>query len=344
MKVIHLHFGKDGGAERFFVHLLGGLAARDVRQTAFIRPKRGWRGSIDPRVQIVEGTFQRISISRFFLAAKLRRLMREDPPDVLMAWMPRASRFMPRWDGGLRIARLGDYPPRLDYFHEIDVLVCNTPGIAEHVVKIGWKRPVEVISNFTSTRVSPPIERERLNTPAQAFVVVGVGRFVRRKGFHTLIESLTRSPGTILWLVGDGEERENLGQLAASLGVQDRVRWAGWQADPLPYIAAADVFSMPSLHEPLGNVLLEAWAAGKPVVSSLSEGPRWMMRDGVDGLLHDIGDAAGLAAAIERLRQDAGLRQTVAAGGQATLEARFSEKGVTDAYLRLFSTPRPRTP
>jgi glycosyltransferase involved in cell wall biosynthesis len=342
MKIIHLHFGKDGGAERFFVHLLGAFASRDVQQTAFIRPRRGWRGSIDPRVRIVEGTFRRISISRFFLAAKLRRLMRDDPPDVLMAWMPRASRFMPQWNGGVRVARLGDYPPRLDYFEQIDVLICNTPGIAEHVVKIGWKRPVHVISNFTATRIGTPVDRARVNTPADAFVVVGVGRFVHRKGFHTLIEALKSSPGTILWLVGDGEERENLQKLAVSLGVQDRIRWLGWQADPLPYIAAGDVFSMPSLHEPLGNVILEAWAAGKPVVSSLSEGPRWMMQDGVDGLLHTIGDAAGLAAAIERLRHDAALRQVIGAGGRATLAARFSEEGVSNSYLQLFNNLRPK--
>jgi glycosyltransferase involved in cell wall biosynthesis len=203
---------------------------------------------------------------------------------------------------------------------------------------------VHVISNFTATRIGTPVDRARVNTPADAFVVVGVGRFVHRKGFHTLIEALKSSPGTILWMVGDGEERENLKNLAGSFGVQDRIRWLGWQADPLPYIAAADVFSMPSLHEPLGNVILEAWAAGKPVVSSLSEGPRWMMQDGVDGLLHAIGDAAGLAAAIERLRHDAALRQVIGAGGRATLAARFSEDGVSNSYLQLFNNLRPKTP
>ncbi len=344
MKVIHLHFGKDGGAERFFVHLLGALAARNVRQTAFIRPGRRWRPSIDPRVQIVEGTFQRISISRFFLAAKLRRLMRQDPPDVLMAWMPRASRFMPRWSGGLRVARLGDYPPRLDYFREIDTLVCNTPGIAQHVVKLGWTRPVHVISNFTPTRIAPPIDRHLLNTPPNAFVVVAVGRFVRRKGFHTLIDALPHCPDTILWIVGDGEERENLQAQAATLGVLDRIRWTGWQNDALPYIAAADAFAMPSLHEPLGNVILEAWAAGKPVVSSLSEGPSWMMRDGVDGLLHPIGDTPALAAALQRLRLDPQLRTSLATGGRATLDARFSEESIASAYLRLFQGHPPESP
>lgn len=338
MKVMHFHFGKDGGAERFFVHLLNAFAEREVEQTALIRPNRNWRKNIDARVQIHEGTFQRISLTRFFLAHKIQRLMQQNPPDALMAWMPRASRFMPDWPHCIKVARLGDYPPRLDYFERIDVLVCNTPGIAERVLELGWKRRVEVISNFTTVKTSPPVSRKSLDTPEDAFVILGVGRFVHRKGFHTLIEALAKTKDTILWMVGDGEERTNLQQLAKTLCVADRIRWAGWQADAFPFLASCDAFCMPSLHEPLGNVILEAWGVGKPVISSLSEGPTWMMKDGVDGLLYKIGDADALAVCLERVRNDATLRSTIAEGGKATLAAKFSKQGVTDAYLKLFAS------
>jgi glycosyltransferase involved in cell wall biosynthesis len=140
-----------------------------------------------------------------------------------------------------------------------------------------------------------------------------------------------------LWLVGDGEEREALQRQVEERGIAGRVRFAGWQADPAPYLAAADVFVMPSSHEPLGNVILEAWSVGKPVISSRSEGPLWFMRDGENGLLADIGDADGFASALMKIRSSPALAAKLVAGGSKTLNEQFSINGVTDAYLRLFS-------
>jgi glycosyltransferase involved in cell wall biosynthesis len=267
---------------------------------------------------------------------KLRRMIGEFRPDVLMGWAGRGSRMLPRRADCIRIARLGDYPLTLKYFHNVDVLVGNTPGIVERCRELGWKRRSEVISNFTHFRPVPPVDRARLATPESAFVIVGVGRFVPRKGFDCLIEAAAKVAGAYVWLVGDGQERTNLQEQAARLGIADRVRFAGWQTDPGPYLAAADVSCMPSSHEPLGNVILEAWASGRPVVAARSEGPMWMMHDGQDGLMFDIGDAAGLAAALMRLRDETGLGERMVAGGQATLAERFSVDAITDAYLGLF--------
>jgi glycosyltransferase involved in cell wall biosynthesis len=338
MKVFHFHFGKEGGAERFFVSLINSFAERGVEQTAFIRPGRLWRAEIDSRIVVHEKVWRRISLSRFWLEAKLKRLIKQEKPDALMAWMPRGARFTPNYPHAIKATRLGDYPLRLDYFTNIDVLVCNTPGIAERVRELGWKRRVEVISNFTNIKTAPPISRESINTPANAFVVLGVGRFVRRKGFHTLIEAIDGLPDTYVWLVGDGEQHENLRNEAQNLGVLDRVRFLGWQKTPAPYLAGCDVFCMPSTHEPLGNVILEAWGTGKPVVASRSEGPSWFMQNERDGLLFDIEDAKQLRTALHRLRTNPELMQQIAVGGQATLNAQFSKQSITDAYLKLFAS------
>lgn len=338
MKVFHFHFGKEGGAERFFVNLINSFAERGVEQTAFIRPDRLWRPEIDSRIVVHEKVWRRISLSRYWLEAKLKRLIKQEKPDALMAWMPRGARFTPNYPHAIKVARLGDYPLRLDYFTNIDVLVCNTPGIAERVRELGWKRRVEVISNFTAIKTAPPISRESVKTPANAFVVLGVGRFVRRKGFHTLIEAIDGLADTYVWLVGDGEEHENLRNQAQNLGVLERVRFLGWQKSPAPYLAACDVFCMPSTHEPLGNVILEAWGSGKPVVSSRSEGPSWFMQDDRDGLLFDIEDAKQLRNALQRLRTNAPLMQQITAGGRVTLDRMFSKQAVTDAYLKLFAS------
>lgn len=340
MKVIHFHFGKDGGAERFFVHLVNALADRGIEQTSIIRPGRIWRREIEGSTRILESHFRNLSPDRLLLPLKVRRMAERGKPDVLMAWAPRASELMPAYRGCIRISRLGDYPPRLDYFKNSDCLVCNTPGIADHVRKLGWKRDVEIISNFTGTERVRPIARETLDTPADAPLVISMGRFVERKGFHTLIEAMSKLAGAYLWLLGEGEEQENLQKLAADLGVADRVRFAGWQKDARPFLAAADIFVMPSSHEPLGNVILEAWAQGRPVVSSRSEGPLWFMQDGENGLMADIGDADGFARAIERIANDRALGARLAERGHETLVDQFSKEAITDAYLKLFASKR----
>ncbi|MCA1407871.1 glycosyltransferase [Ensifer sp. IC3342] len=340
MKVMHFHFGKDGGAERFFVHLVNALAERGVEQTAVIRPHRLWRPEIEGATRIVESHFRNLSLDRLLLPRKVIHMARRDRPDALMAWAPRASELMPAYKGCIKISRLGDYPPRLDYFRNTDCLVCNTPGIAEQVRKLGWKREVEIISNFTNIERVEPVSRATLDTPEEAPVVMSMGRFVERKGFHTLIQAIAKVPDAYLWLLGDGEERDNLHKLATDLGVAARVRFAGWQKDTRPFLAAADIFVMASSHEPLGNVILEAWAQGTPVVSSRSEGPQWFMRDGENGLMVDIGDADGFAHAVERIVNDDALRASLAQRGHEMLMSQFSKEAITDSYLKLFASKR----
>jgi glycosyltransferase involved in cell wall biosynthesis len=336
MKVMHYHFGKDGGAERFFVHLVNALARRGVEQTAVIRPQRLWRKDIEASATIIESNFRNLSPDRILLPLKVGYMARTQKPDALFSWATRASRLMPNYKGCIKLSRLGDYPTNLSYFKNTDVLVCNTPGIGEHVREIGWTRGVEVISNFTNTERVAPVDRATLDTPEDAPVVMSMGRFVPRKQFALLTAAVAKLPGVYLWLAGDGEERENVGKVAVDLGVTDRVRFLGWQKDIRPFVAAADIFVMPSSHEPLGNVILEAWAQQKPVVSSRSEGPSWFMQDGENGLLADIGDTDGFAKAIERLINDRALAAKVAAGGHQTLMSQFSEEAVANAYIELF--------
>ncbi len=93
---------------------------------------------------------------------------------------------------------------------------------------------------------------------------------------------------------------------------------------------------MPSRHEPLGNILLEAWQAGVPSVATRSDGPNWYMRDGIDGLMADIDDDAQIAAALTRLRDDPALARQMAANARARLDDFLSEDAICDAYMRVF--------
>ncbi|TCU17229.1 glycosyltransferase [Rhizobium sullae] len=338
MKVMHIHFGKEGGAERFFVNLVNALSDRGVEQRMLIRPDRSWKKDVESCGTVYEGIFRRISLSRFVLSARMRGILKEFQPDVIMTWQLRASRFMPNYNKARRISRLGDYPEHLGYYTNSQTLVCITPDIAAKVREFGWTGGVEVIANFTRSTPSAPISRDALQTPENAFVVMAMGRFVKRKGFDVIIRATAKVENTHLWLLGDGPERENLEALTDQLGLRDRVRFAGWQTNAYPYLGAADAFAITSLHEPLGNVCLEGWGAGKPTISSRAEGPSWVMSDGEDAVMTDCGDVDGLAKAIMRLRDDPALREHLKHGGWRTLRERFSEEAITNAYLRLFET------
>jgi glycosyltransferase involved in cell wall biosynthesis len=338
MRVMHFHFGKDGGAERFFVHLLNALAERGIEQKIVIRPGRVWKTEIHGSVDIIESHFRTFSIDRLTLPLRVAALARRWKPDGMLGWMPKGAKLMPAVQGPARLARLGDYPVTLRRFEQIETLICNTPGIAAHVKAMGWERGIEVITNFTSTQRFAPIARRALDTPEDAFVIASMGRFVPRKGFDVLIRALADLPGAYFWLIGSGGQQADLRALAQQLGVLDRVRFTGWQAEPRPMVAASDCLAMASSHEPLGNVILEAWAQHVPVVSTRSEGPIWYMRDGENGLLVDIGDHNGFARAFARLRDDPALSRQLVAEAARTLDQRFSRDAIVAAYMRVLAS------
>jgi glycosyltransferase involved in cell wall biosynthesis len=337
LKVVHAHFGKDGGAERFFVNLVNSLNEQGVEQKIVIRPNRIWRREIEHCGEILENHYRRVSLSGVMLEFRFRRLLREFKPDAVLSWMPRASRLMQKRDGAIRLARLGDFPKNLKHFGNCDALIANVPGIARRCRDLGWEKPVQIISNFPRQGSGKTIDRSKLGTPEDAMLVTAAGRFVPRKGFDLLIRAVARLDNAHLWLIGEGQEAGNLQRLASEAGASGRVHFVGWQDDPSAYVAASDIFCMPSRHEPLGNVILEAWSVGVPVVSSRSEGPSWFMRDGENGLLVEIDDVDGFATALERLRGDAALRKKIVEGGQETLARQFSKESITRQYMKLFS-------
>jgi glycosyltransferase involved in cell wall biosynthesis len=138
-----------------------------------------------------------------------------------------------------------------------------------------------------------------------------------------LIDAVAAVPSLHLWIAGAGPERAALEAQAAPLG--SRVRFLGWREDAGALLATADLLVCPSRHEPLGNVVIEAWAARRPVVAAASVGPAALIEDGETGLLVPVDDAPALAAALTRLAGDAALAARLAAGGRRAYEAEFTE-------------------
>lgn len=335
-RILQMHFGKEGGAERFFVNLARALAERGVEQRFVIRPRRSWDADIAALGPVIRDNYRYLSISGQLLNLRVRRLARVWRPDAIVAWQPRAARLIPAWPDAVKISRLGDFPRHLRHFARSDGLIVNVPAIADDVRAQGWTRPVAMVSNFARDIVPAPVDRAALDTPGDAFVVAGGGRFVPRKGLDLLIRAAARVPDTWLWLVGDGRLRPELEALARAEGVAARTRFIGWVDEPIHHFAAADAVALLSRVEPLGNLALEGWRAGRPVVATRCEGPSWYMRDGIDGLMADIDDLDAVADALRRLRDDPDLRARLAAGGRARLAGLFDPDRIVDAYLASF--------
>jgi glycosyltransferase involved in cell wall biosynthesis len=168
-------------------------------------------------------------------------------------------------------------------------------------------------------------------------VVGAIGRLERQKGFDTLIRALGDVEGSTLVLVGDGNERAALERLAESVGITDRVIWAGWSDEPRRYLSTFDVFALPSRFEGFPLALLEALLARSAVVAgdvgSISEA----VVDGKTGLLVPPDDPSALADAIRRLLAETGLRRQLGEQGRQLVLERFTAAHMTRAFESLYT-------
>lgn len=195
-----------------------------------------------------------------------------------------------------------------------------------------------------------PCVRRKLGLPEEGFLFLGVGRLVRKKGFHVLIEaaahlrSLTGEQFAVA-IAGSGDLQAELAQRIADLQLQSRVKLLGpVDRETLPELyRAADGFVLPIVRDEKGNVdglpnvLLEAMASGLPVVASALAGALDALEDGVTGLLVPPGDAHSLAKAMARvLNQRIEAKEMGAAARQVVLKEftwnQVSQK-LSDLYL-----------
>jgi glycosyltransferase involved in cell wall biosynthesis len=191
--------------------------------------------------------------------------------------------------------------------------------------------------------------RETWGVSSDDLVVGMVGRISSWKGQELLLRAaamaMRQQPGIHVILVGGnvpGEEwrEENLRALIGELGIADRVVLAGFRLDIPEVMASFDVFCLPSTRpDPFPGVVLEAMAAGKPVVATAHGGPLEEVVDGETGFLVSPHDPTEMAAAIERLRANPDLRQAMGQAGRQRVLVNFTTRkyveGVEAVYRDL---------
>ena len=182
--------------------------------------------------------------------------------------------------------------------------------------------------------------RQELGIPEDEVVLISMGRLIKRKAIRDVLLALSRLEGSPfrLLIIGEGPEEERLRDLAKTLGLASRVDFMGavWGESKFQYLAAADIFVLPSVHEGFGLVFLEAMHCGLPVIASTSGGQTEFLQDGETGFLVPVGAVEALADRILRLANDGRLRKQISEYN-AQYVKRFDISAVAERYEALFA-------
>jgi glycosyltransferase involved in cell wall biosynthesis len=225
-----------------------------------------------------------------------------------------------------------------------DAIVALTRGVgrdlAHHIPAAGSR--VTVIHNAgldarLAERAKEPIDADLGPIPRP--LVVACGRLAPQKDYPHLLDafaSVQRETGAHLWILGDGPDRQALEDQVARLRLSSVVRFLGFRKNPYAFMAKADVFVLSSIYEGFGNVLVEAMAAGAPVVATdCPHGPGEIITDGESGLLVPVADPPRMAEALRRVLQDRVLANRLAQNGQRRAQDFHVDK-IGAEYAALF--------
>jgi glycosyltransferase involved in cell wall biosynthesis len=335
MKSAHLMAGaRQGGAELFFERLIPALhqAGQDILpiiRRDHDRAARLAAAGTRPLQLTFGGRLDLMTRPRLFTA--LSRFA----PRVAVAWMGRAARHAPTGPWVL-VGRLGGTYP-ITQFKRCDHLIGNTPGMVSWIKDQGFPAArTHLLPNFAPdlSGAAPAA----LPAPQGAPKILAMGRLHRAKAFDVLLAALTRLPTAHAFIAGDGPERHPLATLARQAGIADRAHFLGWRTDTAALLAACDVLVCPSRQEPLGNVILEAFSAAKPVVASMAEGPSWLLEGGTRGILVPTDSAIALAAGIEGMLTNPDMAHRMAEAGRRHFEENFAEQAVIHAWRHFSAT------
>jgi len=175
-------------------------------------------------------------------------------------------------------------------------------------------------------------------------IVLAAGTLIPRKGYNVLLNALAPLAGLpwTLVLCGDGPDRPLLEAQALAVGLRDRVRFAGIvDRDTIArYFSAADLFVHPCPIEAAGNVVLEALAAGVPVVCTDTGGPQEYIVDGPTGFLLPAGDRAALTRQIRALLEQPAVRASASLAARTMAERRYEYRRMIGEYVAVYESCR----
>ncbi len=325
-----------GGAENFYTRIVKELAKETLlTQCAFTRP-HDEREQVFLKADVAVKTFKFGSVVHWIDRYQYRHSLRQYHPDIVLTYMNRATSITPKGEYKL-VARLGHYYD-VKYYTHCDYWIGITKGICNYLIEQGFPaEKVFHIPNFVNETSADPLPRNSFDTDGNVPILFALGRLHTHKGFDILLRALARAnTNAVLWLAGDGPEKDNLQSLVTELNLEGRVKFLGWRNDVNALMSTADLFICPSRHEGLGSIIIEAWFNRCPMIATESQGPKELITHDKNALLTPIDDVDRLTAAIESLLANPSKASRLADQGYKEYQTLYSRDIIIQQYLDLF--------
>jgi glycosyltransferase involved in cell wall biosynthesis len=357
-----------GGAERAMVNLAAGMADRGHQVDLVLASATGpYLRNVDDRVEVVD-----LAAGRTVWAVlPLVRYLRRTRPDVLLStlhhaciaatvahvlartptrlFLREANMVSERPVSAFDVRRRGLRRTMRWAYARADGAIAVSEGVADDLRQV-FGVADDTLWTLYNPVVSDDVEALAAHAPDHAWltgdgppVVLGVGRLVEQKDFTTLIDAFARvrkRRDARLIVLGEGPQREVLERRARERGVADDVSLPGFVDNPFAYLARGSVYVLSSRYEGLPGTLIQAMACGCPVVATdCRSGPAEVLDRGRYGELVPVGDAAAMAAAIDRA-----LDAPTSADALRSRAAVFATGPVVSAYMRAFAGERVAPP
>ena len=218
-----------------------------------------------------------------------------------------------------------------------DFIVAQSSNTKKNAIKYyNPDRDIQIIPLPYEPFSFEKISRNDLGMNDDIFYVISTGRLVKRKGFDFLLKSLAKVNKVHALIIGDGPEKNNLQELAISLGLLDRVHFLGFVTEEkkFQYLSQSDVYILSSVHEGFGIVLQEAMQIGLPIISTDNGGQIDLINENENGYLIQFGDDIALAEKIELVQKNNEIRRNFSDCNKEKINDFRTEK-ICNMYLRL---------
>jgi glycosyltransferase involved in cell wall biosynthesis len=355
-----------GGAERAMVELVQGLSRAEWEPHVYCL---GPWGPLATTLQDAGIPVTALEAMYLWDAPRilwqLRREFRQFQPAIVQTFLFHANllgRLAAAWAGvpcivsGIRVAeRRGRWHGWLDRWTNrlVTMNVCVSRGVANFCERQGGLDPRKLLVIPNGVAIDRLQQETAIDLAEHGLDPTGpicltIGRLEHQKGIDVLIKGLpaviAAVPHLQVVIIGDGPDRDSLETLGQSLGVADRVHWVGRRGDVPRWLKGATLLAVPSRWEGMPNVVLEAMAAGLPVIATQVEGIDELITDGVTGIAVPTESPTAFSEAITRLIRQPELRAHLAESAQQLIREEFTTAAMVDRYValyrRLLATPR----
>jgi glycosyltransferase involved in cell wall biosynthesis len=321
MHIINAMFSRGlGGIEQSFVDYSEAIKAQGHKVTAIIHP------DAQIRPALVKVGVNIINVKNFgqwdiFAKIYLNKILKQTNPDAIIAHGNRAVELLKSPAKSVECPIIGvTHNYKLKRQIGLDAMFATTDDLKNELIKLGQ-------TEETIYKVPNMIRLPNVSAKVTDFhptpVIGTMGRFVKKKGFDTYLHAIAelKAHGIEFKAVigGGGEQGLALKELADSLGINDNIKFLGWVTNKEQLFDNIDIFILPSLHEPFGIILLEAFMSGKPVITTASEGPSEIATNEQDALIVKKADSKAMAEAVIKLIKDPDMAKNLAKNGLKTV-------------------------